>query len=81
MNVIIRIRKFAHDNEIIVKYELLKANIRKKTEEKIGKKKFIFTMHLGRDDFAQHLKNYIEQEHFRFKIDHKISIKKKIKRK
>ncbi|MDU4860507.1 putative ABC transporter permease [Terrisporobacter petrolearius] len=61
LKIMVHIRKFANDNEIIVKYELLKENIRKRNEELIGKKKFIFAMHSGREEFLKHLKHYKEE--------------------
>ena len=61
LKVMIHIRKFANDNKIIVKYELLKENIRKRNEELIGKKKFIFVMHSEREEFLKHLKHYKEE--------------------
>ena len=62
LHIMVHIRRFAHDNEIIVKYELLKENIRKRNEELIGKKKFIFNMHSGREDFIRNLRYYKEEE-------------------
>lgn len=83
MNLMVRIRKFANDNEIIIKYELLKESIRKKNEELIGKKKFIFSIHTGREDFIKHLKHYKENEvkklKFQHQIQHQIGIKKNSK--
>lgn len=61
LQVMVHVRKFAHDNKIIVKYELLKENIRKRNEEIIGKKRFIFTIHSGREEFLRHLKNYKDE--------------------
>ena len=79
MNLMMRIRKFAQDNEIIIKYELLKENIRKRNEELFGKKKFIFAMHTGREDFFKHLKHYKDEEAKKIKFQYEIGIKKNSK--
>lgn len=79
MNLMVRIRKFAHDNEIIVKYELLKENIRKRNEELLGKKKFIFTMHTGREEFIKLLIHYKNEQNKHIKLPHQIGIKKNSK--
>ena len=76
MNVMVRIREFAHDNEIIIKYELLKENIRKRNEELLGKKKFIFTMHTGREEFIRHLIHYKNEQMKNKKFQYQIRIKK-----
>lgn len=60
LKIMVRIRKFAHDNEIIIKYELLKESIRKINEEIVGRKKFIFTIHSGREEFLRYLRHYKE---------------------
>ena len=75
MNLMMRIRKFAQDNEIIIKYELLKENIRKRNEELFGKKKFIFAIHTGRE----HLKHYKDEEAKKIKFQYEIGIKKNSK--
>ncbi|WP_455539183.1 putative ABC transporter permease [Terrisporobacter sp.] len=62
MNLMVRIRKFAKDNEIVVKFESLKESIRRGNEELLGKKKFIFAIHTGREDFIKHLKHYKDEE-------------------
>lgn len=61
LQVMVRIRRFAYDNEIIIKYELLKENIRKRNEELIGKKKFMFIMHYEKEEFLRNLRHYKEE--------------------
>lgn len=68
LKVMVYIRKFAHDNEIIVKYELLKDNIRKRNEELIGKKKFTFIMYSRREEFIRCLRHYKEEENKKKKL-------------
>lgn len=62
MNIMARIRKFANDNEIIVKYEALKESIRIKNEEFKEKRKFIFAFRSDHYTFSENLMNYLERE-------------------
>lgn len=62
LNVMSRIRKFANDNEIVVRYEALKESIRVKNEERKEKRKFIFAFRSENSSFAENLMNYLEKE-------------------
>lgn len=65
MNVLSRIRKFAVDNKIEVRYEELKKSIRRINEEYKSKFSFMFAL---KSDFSltENLKKYLEQEEGRF---------------
>lgn len=62
LNIMSRIRKFADDNEIIVRYEALKESIRVKNEERKEKRKFIFAFRSENSTFTESLMNYFEKE-------------------
>lgn len=62
MNMMTRIKKFAQENHIIVRYETLKESIRQKNEELKEKRKFIFAFRSESITFTEHLKNYFEKE-------------------
>ena len=62
LNVMSRIRKFANDNEIIIRYEALKESIRVKNEERKEKRRFIFAFRSENSTFAENLMNYFEKE-------------------
>lgn len=66
MNIMARIRKFANDNEIVIRYEALKESIRVKNEELKEKRKFIFAFRSEHYTFAENLMNYLETEQERF---------------
>ena len=59
-NVLVRIRKFAADNKIIVKYEELREHIRKNRERFEEKSKFMFTFK-SETPFAEQLRQYLEK--------------------
>lgn len=77
LNIMSRIRKFADDNEIIVRYEALKESIRVKNEERKEKRKFIFAFRSENSTFTESLMNYFEKEQERLgKIREKYDIVK-----
>lgn len=54
-----KIRKFASDNDVLVRYEELKGNIRKTAEEKKEKYQFLFAFH-SKTPLHEHLLKYID---------------------
>lgn len=62
LNIMSRIRKFANDKEIIIRYEALKESIREKNEERKEKRKFIFAFRSENTTFTENLMNYLEKE-------------------
>lgn len=62
MNIMTRIRTFAVDNELEVKYEVLKANISRLNEERKEKAKFVFAMKSDTVSLAENLVSYLEHE-------------------
>ena len=62
MNITSRIKQFAVENDIVVRYEMLKESIREKNEEQKEKRKFIFAFRSETIPFAESLKNYFEKE-------------------
>ena len=66
MNILARIKHFAYEYDVIVKYELLKESIRAKNEELKERTNFIFAFKSEKTTFAEHLKNYIEKEQEKF---------------
>ena len=60
MQIATKIRKFADDNNILVRYEELKSNIRKYAEEHKEKYLFMFAFH-SKVSLNEHLKNYLEK--------------------
>lgn len=54
-----KIKKFAADNDILVRYEELKSNIRKHAEEHRDKYLFMFAFH-SKTTLSEHLKKYLE---------------------
>ncbi len=54
-----KIKKFAAENNILVRYEELKATIRKHAEERREKYSFIFAMY-SKEPLSEHLKKYYE---------------------
>ncbi len=66
--LIVKIRKFADEKGIIVKYEELKAHIRESKEKKLEKARFLLAMS-SKTPIAEHLREYYEKiaddiEHF-----------------
>ena len=55
-----RIRKFADDHDIVVKYEQLKETVRKSAEERKEKAKFIFSFR-SEHNLAEQLEKYLER--------------------
>lgn len=62
MSIMARIRKFAQDNEIVVKYEKLRATIRIRNEAMKEKHNFIFSMTSEHYNFSEQLKAYLDRE-------------------
>ena len=60
MNIVAKIRKFATDKDIVVKYEELKSSIRKKNEELAEKTHFILFLKSTRA-ISDDLKAYFEK--------------------
>lgn len=58
-NIAAKIRKFAAENNVLVRYEDLKSGIRKHTEEQKEKYRFMFAFH-SKTSLNEHLKRYIE---------------------
>lgn len=58
-NFATKIHKFAVENDILVRYEELKATIRKCTEEQKGKYRFLFAFH-SEVPLNEHLSRYID---------------------
>lgn len=54
-----KIKKFASENNILIRYEELKSNIRKHAEEHKDKYLFMFAFH-SKMTLGEHLKNYLE---------------------
>lgn len=77
MNMMSRIKKFAEEYDIIVKYEMLKETIRQKNEERMEKRKFVFAFRSDSLSFTEHLKNYMEKEQGKF-VEAKKNIQDKI---
>ena len=57
-----KIKKFADDNQIIVKYENLKSIIQKENKEIIGKINFFFFLMTEKVSLTENLKKYFEKE-------------------
>lgn len=72
INIMARIRKFAVDNKVEVRYEELKNSIRRINEEYKNKVSFVFAMK-SKVDLTDILKKYLEREQERLE-----SIKKKV---
>ena len=66
MNIMSRIRKFAKDNDIIVKYELLKTAFREKSEEMKERSSFLLAFMTYKSTFTENLRYYIEREKYMF---------------
>ncbi len=62
MNMMSRIKKFALENNIVVRYEMLKETIRAKNAESKEKRRFVFAFRSENIPFAESLKNYFEKE-------------------
>ncbi len=66
MNMLSRIKKFADNNGIVVRYEYLKASIRAKSDELKEKSSFVFAFASNTVSLAENLKIYLEKEQERF---------------
>lgn len=62
MSIMKRIRSFAEDNQIVVRYERLRESIRKKNDEHKEKRHFILSMYSDTYSFSEQLKSYLERE-------------------
>lgn len=62
MNVLTKIRKFASEKQIVVKYERLKQNIQLKKDEIEQKHKFLFALKSNAETLSENLKSYYEKE-------------------
>ena len=60
MKLTTRIRKFADDHDIVVKYEQLKETVRKSAEERKEKAKFMFSFR-SEHNLAEQLEKYLER--------------------
>ena len=60
MQLITKMREFAKDNDIEVKFEALKSHIRKRQDKRNEKHYFLFPFH-SRDALNSHLKNMYEE--------------------
>lgn len=70
MNLLSRIRKFATENQIIVRYESLKESIRKKNFEMKEKRQFLLPLRSINTTFAENLKSYLEKEHSKIRTEY-----------
>ncbi|MGN1411308.1 MAG: putative ABC transporter permease [Oscillospiraceae bacterium] len=61
MQILVKVKKFATDHDIIVKYQELKRSIRLAKEEYKEKKSFIFAFK-SEHSLSEHLKKYLELE-------------------
>lgn len=80
MNMLTRIKKFAKENNIIVRYEAFRESIRQKNEELKEKRRFIFQFRSDSITFTEHLKNYFEREQMKI-MEARKNIQEKIKNK
>ncbi|MBU5488738.1 putative ABC transporter permease [Clostridium sp. MSJ-8] len=80
LKLLSKIKKFADDYQVVVKYEALRESIRKRNEERSEKRKFMLTMRSETTTFAENLKQYLEQEQAKIKNEYEAGIKK-LKRK
>lgn len=60
-NIMTKVRRFAKENEILIKYETLKLQIRKYSESKQEKYRFLFALHSKRP-LREHLEEYIKKK-------------------
>ena len=59
-HVVVKIRQFASENKILIRYEELKENIQVEMKQRKEKYRFIFAMHTVRP-MSEHLKSYLEK--------------------
>lgn len=62
-NLVAKIRKFAKENDVLIKYEELKHHIRKSAEEAKEKYQFLFAFST-KEPLRESLKKYIERKRF-----------------
>lgn len=62
LHILTKIKKFADDNKIIVKYENLKSIIQKENTEIVGKINFFFFLMTEKVSLTENLKKYFEKE-------------------
>ena len=67
MNIMKRIREFAVENELEIKYELLKAHIAKLNEERKTKRSFVFAFRTDKMTLKEILTKYVESEQKKIK--------------
>ena len=79
LKVVDKIREFADENELVIRYEELKMHIRKSTEEQKAKYRFVLALHSDKS-LSEQLKNYLEKQREQQAL-HKLNdfIEKKIK--
>lgn len=61
MNMMTRIRTFANEHKIVVRYEMLKATVREKNEEYRKRRSFILSTVSDRNTFAEGLTEYFNR--------------------
>lgn len=59
-NIMVKIRKFADQYQIVVKYEVLKSHIRESKEKTMEHAKFVFAMR-SKEPLTNHLKRYLDR--------------------
>lgn len=69
LNVLNKIRQFAAEKQIVVRYETLRENIRKRNEELKEKRHFIFSLRSTTTTLAENLKQYFEHEQEKLKVE------------
>lgn len=67
-HLVTRIKRYAEENQVIVRYENLKAHIRSVQDEAAAKAPFLFPFRTGRS-IAEHLKESVQE---RFHVTEKI---------
>ena len=65
-NLVAKIRKFAKENDILIKYEELKYSIRNEIEEAKERYRFMFAFESPKN-LKEHLKNYVEAKAYEIK--------------
>jgi hypothetical protein len=61
MQILVKVKKFAVDHDIVVRYQVLKRSIRLAKEERKEKMSFMFAFKSERS-LTEHLKKYVELE-------------------
>ncbi len=60
-NLLVKIKAFAEDNQIVIRYEGLKETVRRTRERQKRKANFLFALY-SETPFAEQLKSYLEKE-------------------